>query len=134
MNHYAKLCKSTKEKFHLAEDVEGYDSKELFLKIEKVTTIKGRGKQLMSSITFRVEGKYTEQCTCQLDTGATCNVISYKDLRNVLQYGNLPMYKCNFQLKLFDGTLMQTVGEITLTVDRRGKRHELSFQVVKRSN
>lgn len=81
MNHLAKVCKSAKEKVHLAEEVEEYDSEVLLLKIEEVTTIKGCGKQLISSITFLVEGKYSEQCTCQLDTSATCNVINYKDLR-----------------------------------------------------
>ena len=87
----------------------------------------------MSSISFVVEGirKYTEQLTCQLDTGTTCNGISYRDLRNLLQDGNQPPNKSNVQFKLFDGTLMQHVGETTLTVDGSEKLHELSFQVVK---
>ena len=85
----------------------------------------------MSSISFVVEGKYTEQLTYQLDTGTTCSGISFRDFRNLLQDGNQPPNKSNVQLKLFDGTLMQHVGETTLTVDESGKLHELSFQVVK---
>ena len=38
------------------------------------------------------------------------------------------------KLKLFDGTFMQPVGVITLTVERRGKHYDLQFQVVESRN
>ena len=38
-----------------------YDSDEFLLKIEQITAIKGCGKQLMSNVTFLMEGKHTEQ-------------------------------------------------------------------------
>ena len=79
MSHFAKVCLSRKEKVHVAEEAEEYDSEERLLKIEAITAINERGKQLTSSITLLIEGKYKEQITCQLDTGTTCNVISYKD-------------------------------------------------------
>jgi len=134
MNHFAKVCMASKEKVHVAEEADGYDSEESLLKVEEITAITGSGKQLTSSITFIVEEEYQEQLVCQLDTGATCNVISHRNLAQLLQNGNPPLCKSNAQLKLFDGTLMQPVGETTLTAERRGERVDLRFQVVESSN
>ena len=70
---------------------------------------------------------------CQLDTGAIYNVISHRNLVQLLQNGDPPLLKSNAQLKLFDGTLTQPVGEIMLTAERKGKRLDLKFQVVESS-
>jgi len=51
-----------------------------------------------------------------------------------LQNGDPPLLKSNAQLKLFDGTLMQPVGETMLIAERKGKRLDLKFQVVESSN
>ena len=134
MNHFAKVCNSGKEKVHVAEEAEGYDSEESLLKVEEITAIHGSGKQLTSCITFIIEEEYQEQLVCQLDTGATCNVISHRNLAQLLQNGDPLLHKSNAQLKLFDGTLMKPVGETTLTAERRGKRVDLKFQVGECSN
>ena len=136
MNHFAKVCRANKEKVHVAEEAEGYgyDSEESLLKIEEITAVNGSGKQLTASITFLIEVTYKEQLVCQLDTGATCNVISHKNLVQFLQNGDPPLLKSNAQLKLFDGILMQPVGETMLTAERKGKRLDLKFQVVESSN
>ena len=105
MNHFAKVCQASKEKVHVADDTEGYsyESDESLLKIEEIN---GSRKQLTASITSLIEETYKEQLSCQLDTGATCNVISHRDLVQLLQNCDAPLLKSNAQLKLFDGTLM----------------------------
>ena len=133
MNHFSKVCLSRKDSrgtVHFAEEakVEDYDSEEYILKIEEISAIKGHGKQMTSSITFLVDGD--EKVPCQLNTGSTCNVISYTDLVQLLQDGNPPLNMTKSKLKLFDGTFMQLVGVTTLTVVRRGKQYDLQFQVV----
>ena len=125
---------ASKEKVHVAEEAEGYDSEESLLKVEEITAINRSGKQLTSSITFIIEEEYQEQLVCQLDSGATCNVISHRNLAQLLQNGDPPLCKSNAQLKIFDGTLIQPVGETTITAERRGKRVDLRFQVVESSN
>ena len=89
----------------MADDTEGYsyESDESLLKIEEIN---GSRKQLTASITSLIEETYKEQLSCQLDTGATCNVISHRDLVQLLQNCDAPLLKSNAQLKLFDGTLM----------------------------
>ena len=138
MHQFAKVCQAKKEKVHVAEEAVaeeyGYESEQSLLKIEEITAIKGSGKQLTASITFLIEEMYKEQLVCQLDTGATCNVISHRNLVQLLQNGDPPLLKSNAQLKLFDGTLMQPVGEIMLTAERKGKLLHLKFQVVESSN
>jgi len=50
---------------------------------------------------------------CQLDTGATCKVISHRNLAQLLQNGGPSLRKSNARVKLFDGTLMHAAGETT---------------------
>ena len=54
------MCLSRKDSrgtVHFAEEakVDDYDSEESILKIEEISAIKGRGKQMTSSITFLVD-------------------------------------------------------------------------------
>ena len=95
----------------------------------QISTIKGHGKQMTSSITFLVDDDEKVPLVCQLDTGSTCNVISYTDLVQLLQDGNPPLNVTKSKLKLFDGTFMQPVGVV-----RRGKQYDLQFQVVESRN
>ena len=127
MNHFARMCQSSKEKAHVAEEAEGYESDKSMLQLEEITAISGSGKQLTSSITFIVDQKYKEQLVCQLDTEATCNVISHRSLVQLLQNSDPSLLKYNSQLKLFDSTLISPVGEITLS---KGNHRDLRFQVV----
>ena len=139
MNHFSKVCLSRKDSrgtVHFAEEakVDDYDSEESILKVEEISAIKGQGKQMTSSITFLVDDDEKVPLVCQLDTGSTCNVISYTDLVQLLQDGNPPLNVTKSKLKLFDGTFMQPVGVTTLTVVRRGKQYDLQFQVVESPN
>ena len=63
----------------MAKEAEGYgyESEESLLKIEEITAINGSGKQSTARITFLLEDTYKEQLVCQLNTGATCNVINH---------------------------------------------------------
>ena len=88
---------------------------------------------MTSTITFLVDGDEKVLLLCQLETGSTCNVISYKDLVQLWQDGNPPLNTSKSKLKLFDGTLMQP-GVTTLTVVRRRKHYDLQFEVVESPN
>ena len=61
-------------------------------------------------------------------------MISFKDLVQLFQDGNLPLNISKSKLKLFDGTLIQPVGVTTLIVVRRRKHYDLQFQVVESPN
>ena len=61
-------------------------------------------------------------------------MISHRSLVQLLQNGDPPLRKSNSQRKLFDGTLISPVDEITLTVERKGNCRDLRFQVVNSTN
>ena len=127
MNQFSKVSL-------FAEEVNDYDSKESILKIEEISAIEGPGKQITSTVTFLVDGNEKVLLVCQLDTGSTCNAITYTDLVQLLQDGNPPRNMTKSELTLFDGTFTQPVGVTTLTVVRRGKYYDLQFHVVESPN
>ena len=89
---------------------------------------------MTSSITFLVDGDEKVLIVCQLDTGSTCNAITYTDLVQLLQDSNPPLNMTKSKLKLFGGTFTRPVGVTTLTVVRRGKYYDLQFHVVESPN
>ena len=106
MNQFSKVCLSPKdgrETVHFAEEakVDDYDSEESILKIEEISAIEGSGKQMTSSNTFLEDGDEKVLIVCQLDTGSTCNAITYTDLVQLLQDGNPPLNMAKSKLKLF---------------------------------
>ena len=118
------------KKVRFVGEAEVDDYEEALLKIEEISAIEGRGKQMISSITF--DGDEKVPLVCQLNTGSTCHVISYKDLVQLLQDGSPPLNTSKSKLKLFDGTLLQP-GVTTLNVVRR-KHYDLQFQVSESPN
>ena len=67
---------------------------------------------------------------CQLDTGASCNVISYRDLSILLQNGTPKVEQSSVKLKMYDCSIMRPIGETVLKVKHNDSYHTLKFQVV----
>ena len=78
--------------------------------------------------------KLETKLKCQLDTGATCNVISYRDLSIIKQDGDPQMESSKTKVKLFDGSMMKSLGEVSLQVIHGGQPQVLKFQVVSGTN
>ena len=78
--------------------------------------------------------EYHTELTCQLDTGATCNVMSLRDLAVITQTGDPPLKNSKVKLRLFDGSLMKPRGVATLKTHRNGSTAQLNFQVVDTKN
>ena len=68
---------------------------------------------------------------CQLDTGATCNVMSLNDLCGIKQQGNPPMKFTMAKLKLYDGRVIPVLGEATLTCSyKEGQWQDIMFKTI----
>lgn len=69
---------------YIVFDEDDCDSDPSVLQVETLSTYTGKGKQGLTKLTFRIEAtdhvKYKKFMVCQLDTRASCNVISYHDL------------------------------------------------------
>ena len=148
-NHFASVCRSrTKSsgKFtnqnvrhvQFKEDTveeDTSDSDDPLFKIEEVSHVKSQGRQFNTTLIFSDQDKqYHSQLTCQLDTGATCNVMSLQDLKVINQTGDPPLRKSNVKLKLFDGSIMQPCGAAILKLHRNGTVDQLEFQIVDGKN
>ena len=73
---------------------------------------------------------------CQLDTytGASCNVISHRDLSIILQNGTPTLDQSSVKLNMYDGSIMRPLGETCLTAEHGSNCHTLKFQVVDSPN
>ena len=80
------------------------------------------------------QNKLETKLKCQLDTGATCNVLSYRDLLIIKQDCHPHIKSSKTKLKLFDGSLMKPLGEVDLQVIHGRQPHVLKFQVVSGTN
>ena len=111
------------------------DDEDPLFKIEEVSSVKTAGKQLNAKIIFSdTEELYNTELECQLDTGATCNVMSLHDLAIISQTGDPPLRSSKVKLKLFDGSLMKPSGVVTLKIHRDNKTQELDFHIVETEN
>ena len=91
-----------------------------------------RGKRLFTCLNFMDStDMYATELECQLDTGATCNLLSNRDLCNINQSPSPPLQTSNVNLRLFDGTIMKPLGCTSIRVNSENNEfHELEFQVV----
>ncbi|KAK3737631.1 hypothetical protein QZH41_006456 [Actinostola sp. cb2023] len=142
-NHFASVCLSTKTNtrdVRAVNDLDDFSSdEEPLFHIEEVSTVKSQGKQLLANLNFLNDShRLGTKLECQLDTAATCNVISYDDLSRIEQTGNPQLQSSNVKLRLFDGSLMKPIGTTALKVENNNKKisvvEELTFQVVETQN
>ena len=67
---------------------------------------------------------------CQLDTGATCNVMTLDELCNIKQQGDPQMDSSTAKLKLYDGTMIPVLGETNLQCKANEKQKNINFKII----
>lgn len=67
---------------------------------------------------------------CQLDCGATCNVMSIKDKRLAPR---APLQKSFTRLRLYNSVWMSSMGVYSTQRAIRGKMHRMDFEIVRTS-
>ena len=134
-NHFHTVClrgrggvKSIAVVQELPADVSESDD-ELFT-IEEVGTVKHACKgQFFVPLHFSHE-QGSSVVDCQLDTGATCNVMSMMDVCAILHTQNPPLQTEAVQLKCFDNSIITTLGQCTLKCQYNTKTYNLTFKVI----
>ena len=116
----------------LSDDEQETDADEFFFKLEEVSSVQATGKQLCTSLEFAdLNARYKTKLDCQLGTGATCNVLTHRDLSVIGQTGHPALQASKMKLPLFNGAVMKAVGEVALNVQKVGQSpHVLKFQVI----
>ena len=132
--HFPSVCMSRKKsEVNLLE--ENYESsEESILKVEEISTVESSGNRWFETLSFHSkQARHQIPIKCQLDTGATCNVLSFRD-SIITQDGNPPVEQTKTKLKLLDNSMMKPLGVVNLRVTYGSQTQVLKSQVVSGSN
>ncbi|XP_035690003.1 uncharacterized protein K02A2.6-like [Branchiostoma floridae] len=118
-NHFARVCKASSKKINMVQDNVAEDDEEVYT----VGSVSSNNKKWYIDLKMS-DGK---SLSCQIDTGATCNVISEDDFR---KFGH-KMKPSKARLKLYDGSILKPVGQGILKTRHQDSIIDLEFQIVK---
>nr|XP_029716989.1 uncharacterized protein LOC115260199 [Aedes albopictus] len=144
-NHYARVCRIKPEKKEESRSEESRnpkkrhtkkvdnieesdsDSSDYVANVEEVNVV---DKKITTEISFSV-GKSDEakKIRCQVDTGASCNVITLHALKYITG-GQTELEPSDTKLKGFGGQMVPAVGKSVLRHRGESKRFRVAFQVV----
>ena len=66
-------------------------------------------------------------CKFQIDTGASCSTLAFADYKRIIK---VPLQPSHTKLKLYDNSILQPLGSVTLHCEVKGIRKKITFQVV----
>lgn len=130
-NHFARVCNKTKRKegkLHIAEGL-NFDKESTVIEtndvyaVESIGAVRTRGKKWF--VNLRLNGTLQK---CQIDSGATCNVMSLRDKKRLAPREKLK--QSNTTLKLYSDHGLPSLGVSTMDCVVRGCKYKLEFEVV----
>ena len=116
-NHFSKFCR-TNQVHLIGEDS---DSDTLHIKVDNIE------HKLLATVNVLAEGQVSKQITCQLDTAATCNMLSVKDYHKL---GDPPLKPIHARLTMYEGIVVRSKGRCQLEVCDDKRNVPLMFEVV----
>ena len=133
-NHFQSVCKQvtrqSRQRIHLVGEVLDGESDDAVYQLGYVGTVQhSEATKFFTKLHVLVEMGGTT-IECQLDTGATCNIMTFADLCNIKQHGDPLLEPSAAKLKLYDGTIMTVLGEYTLQCTHKGEQHRLNFKII----
>ncbi|XP_072169477.1 uncharacterized protein [Diadema setosum] len=135
INHFAKACKARIETVHAGDqESDTDDTDESNFSLEHVGSLnEKKGRKIVVPIMMKTQ-KHVQKVMCQVDTGATCNVMSYRKLCK-LEKGDKPcMHPSATRIKLYDGNYIPVKGETDLICSFEGSSYNINFKIVETSS
>ncbi|UYV72894.1 K02A2.6-like [Cordylochernes scorpioides] len=126
-NHWAKVCKSRMRTVQSLESQNSNDEQEDCYSLVYVSEISAR--KLMTKLELELNG-YKESIICQIDTGATVNVLNFADLCKIMQDGNPSLKPSYIKLRCYGGEILKPRGQIKINCSHQSKQHPIVFQVI----
>ncbi|KAK7918719.1 hypothetical protein WMY93_010003 [Mugilogobius chulae] len=128
-NHFAKVCMKKArpdQRVNIADELTGEDedADNQIYSVETIGAVNGQGKKWFA--TLKINGNLQR---CQLDSGATCNVMSIKDKRRLAP--SIPLLPSKARLLLYSGESLNSIGIFRTECVVRGKSHMLDFEIVR---
>jgi hypothetical protein len=141
LNHFRNMCWQRARKLNQIEDDEqeredeveySDDSDEAFL-VEPIgaVSLEENRKKIFVDLQIQDEDGVGEtNVSCQIDTGAYSNIMSYRQLCDIDQTECPKLEKSRTQLRLYNGSLMPVKGERELTCRVNDQQWQLRFKIV----
>ena len=107
------------------------DTDDSALKIEEIGTIEEGTRKLMTNLLLEASTGKKDNVKCQIDTGATCNVMSHRDLKKLTKEKKPKMLPTETKLKTYDGHIIPVKGKVHLKCEVNHVEHKIMFNVVK---
>ncbi|KAL3843030.1 hypothetical protein ACJMK2_020987, partial [Sinanodonta woodiana] len=109
-NHFAKVClQSSTPKVNIVEETDSSSDESIYT-LNALTD-----KQWFVNVTMSMPNTTNNKSIkCQIDTGASCNVISTSVLSRIAKQKKLRMVPTKTKLKLYDGSTLLPVGKCVI--------------------
>ena len=124
LHHFARKCNARSKDTRLvasSEEKQGEDIPVLLIQVEKV------GKKLLAELHCQGKGHKINKLLCQLDSAASCNVLSYQDYCTI---GQPKLDRSQTILTMYDGSVKKSVGRCALWVKVTQGLKRLQFEVL----
>ena len=134
LNHFESMCKSAKGQKVKAVSDEEYESDDFFeihtVTLGNINSVKSKQTRQIFATMNIIGNKTTGQTRFQLDSGATCNVITTKILK---QLGIKHLEKTKQILTMYNKTTVKPLGKCTLKLinPKNTDKFKAEFVVVK---
>jgi len=135
LNHFKSVCRQqsrgdNKPVAQMEEKLEDSDNSVFVVECIGTVTHNKLG-QYFVPITITNDKGSNIVVDCQLDTGATCNVMTYTDLCAIQQTGYSTMQSSISKLKFYDNSTMRVLGERALHCQYNHASHSLNFKIIR---
>ena len=110
LHHFARKCNGRIKDTQLvasSEEKQDEDVPVLSIRVEKI------GKKLLAELHCQGKGHKMNKLQCQLDSAASCNVLSYQDYCTI---GQPKLDRSQTVLTMYDGSVKKSVGRCVLGV------------------
>ena len=133
-NHFANVCKtkaklSVKSLDAVCNDTEHSEIGKLFSLTHEIGTVSSKGNRWFVTLEIKMPNCESQLVKCQLDTGSTCNTISYTVFCKIC-FDESKWESSNVKLKLYDSTILTPRGQSEIQCRYKDKILNLLFQIV----
>ncbi|XP_041461547.1 uncharacterized protein K02A2.6-like [Lytechinus variegatus] len=133
-NHFQNVCKAKMQRGMKPSSVYQLDSSddEDALTVEEVGTlnIHDGGKKLTLPLDVKINEHQQGKLECLIDTGSTCNVLSYRQVCELENSGQPCIDPSKSRIRLLNRSIIPVLGEKTYTCHYGTKQHDITFKIV----
>ena len=126
------MCRAqpSKQVYVVTTEQSGDESDDSLYQLEEVGAVHHQQTKQFFTALQVLETAGDTEIQCQLDIGATCNVMTLTDLCNIKQCGNPHMNSSTARLRLYNGPIIPVLGEVDLRCKVNERQETITFKVI----